>query len=124
MEFYIMQRGIEGTQLSTSKYIDDQYTPGRNASFIIINHIFISTGIFNVWQMKSLSPTYSSSMLWKPVVYQSVDRSIEKNTLMEIYDLKNNIPLSKSDQGIFNALYGPLFVSGFNISFGRAKDGL
>jgi len=64
-------------------------------------------------------------MLWKPVVYQSVDRSIEKNTLMEIYDLENNISLQPSiDQGIFIALYDKLYVSGFNISLGRAKDGL
>jgi hypothetical protein len=64
-------------------------------------------------------------MLWKPVVYQSVDRSIEKNTLMEIYDLENNISLEPFiDQGIFNALYVEPYVSAFNISLGRAKDGL
>ncbi len=64
-------------------------------------------------------------MLLKPVVYQSVDRSIEKNTLMEIYDLENNISLQPFiDQGIFIALYEKPYVSGFNISLGRAKDGL
>ncbi|CAF2439514.1 unnamed protein product [Rotaria sp. Silwood2] len=108
LEFYIIQLGIEGTQFSSSRYIDDQYTPG----------------IFNVWQIKSLSSIYSSSILWKPVVYQSVDRSVEKTTLMEIYDLKNNISLQKSiDQGIFNSFYVQPYVSAFNISFGRAKDG-
>jgi hypothetical protein len=108
LEFYIIQLGKEGTQLSTSRYIDDQFTPG----------------IFNVWQIKSLSPLYSSSLLWKPVVYQTVDRSIEKNTLMGIYNLNNNISLSQTiDQGLFNALYNKPYVSGFNISFGRAKDG-
>ncbi|CAF0906118.1 unnamed protein product [Rotaria sp. Silwood1] len=108
LEFYIIQLGIEGTQFSSTRYIDDQYTPG----------------IFNVWQIKSLSSIYSSSMLWKPVVYQSVDRLVEKTTLMEIYDLKNNISLQKSiDQGIFNSFYIQPYVSAFNISFGRAKDG-
>jgi hypothetical protein len=63
-------------------------------------------------------------MLWKPVVYQSVDRSIEKNTLMTVYDLKNNISLQTSiDQGIFRALYNKPYVSAFNVSLGRAKDG-
>ncbi|CAF0735873.1 unnamed protein product [Adineta ricciae] len=108
MEYYLIQLGVEGTQLSTSKYIDDQYTPG----------------IFNVWQIKSRSPIYSSSMLWKPVVYQSADRSIEKNTLMTVYDLKNNISLDQSiDQGIFKALYNKTYVSAFNVSLGRANDG-
>jgi hypothetical protein len=64
-------------------------------------------------------------MLWKPIVYQSVDRSVEKNTLMEIYDLKNNVSLQQSiDQGIFRALYDVSYVSAFNISLGREKDGL
>ena len=63
-------------------------------------------------------------MLWKPVVYQTDDRSIEKTTLMGIYNLKNNISLSQpTDQGLFNALYNVPYVSGFNVSFGRAKDG-
>ncbi|CAF0879835.1 unnamed protein product [Rotaria sordida] len=108
LEFYIIQLGIEGTQFSSSRYIDDHYTPG----------------IFNVWQIKSLNPIYSTSILWKPVVYQSIDRSVEKTTLMEIYDLKNNISLEKSiDQGIFNSFYVQPYVSAFNISLGRAKDG-
>ncbi|CAF1232747.1 unnamed protein product [Adineta steineri] len=108
MEYYIIQLGVEGTQLSTSKYIDDQYTPG----------------IFNVWRVESLSPIYLSSMLWKPVVYQSDDRSIEKNTLMNVYNLSNKIDLQPLiDQGIFIALYKKPYVSAFNISFGRANDG-
>lgn len=28
LEFYIIQLGVEGTKLSSSRYIDDQYTPG------------------------------------------------------------------------------------------------
>ncbi|CAF1158275.1 unnamed protein product [Adineta steineri] len=108
MEYYIIQLGVEGTQLSTSKYIDDQYTPG----------------IFNVWRVESLSPIYLSSMLWKPVVYQSDDRSIEKNTLMNVYNLSNKIDLQPLiDQGIFIALYKKPYVSAFNVSFGRANDG-
>ena len=64
-------------------------------------------------------------MLWKPVVYQSADRSIERNTLMTVYDLKNNITLDQSiDQGIFKALYNKTYVSAFNVSLGRANDGL
>jgi len=64
-------------------------------------------------------------MLWKPIVYQSVDRSVERNTLMKIYDLKNNVSLQQSiDQGIFRALYNVSYVSAFNISLGREKDGL
>ncbi|CAF1985250.1 unnamed protein product [Rotaria magnacalcarata] len=108
LEFYIIQLGIEGTHFSSSKYIDDQYTPG----------------IFNVWQIQSLSSIYPSSMLWKPVVYQGVDRKVEKTTLMAIYDLRNNVILTPSiDQGIFNSLYSKPYVSAFNISLGRPKDG-
>jgi hypothetical protein len=85
----------------------------------------LSIGIFNVWQMKSNSPIYTSSMLWKPVVYESADRSIERTTLMKIYDLKNNISLLESiDTGIFNALYNKPYVSAFTVSLGQAKDGL
>ncbi|CAF4150808.1 unnamed protein product, partial [Rotaria sordida] len=108
LEFYIIELGIEGTQFSSSRYIDDQYTPG----------------IFNVWQIKSLNPIYSTSVLWKPVMYKSVDRSVKKTTLMEIYDLKNNISLEKSiDQRIFNSFYVKPYLSPFNISLDRAKDG-
>ena len=88
---------------------DDQYTPG----------------IFNLWQMTSLSPLYRSSMLWKPVVYQSIDRSLDKTTLMNVYALRNNISLQPTiDQGIFDALYIKPSVSAWNISLGRAGDGL
>lgn len=108
LELYIIQLGVEGTRLSSSRYIDDQFTPG----------------IFNVWQVKSRSSIYTSSMLWKPAVYQSVERSIEKNTLMTVYELKNNVSLEPTiDQGIFRALYNKPYVSAFNVSLGRAKDG-
>jgi hypothetical protein len=107
LEFYLIQYGIEGMQYNSTKYIDDQYTPG----------------IFNVCQIQSFSPLYSSSMLWKPIVYQSTDRSVDKNTLMNIYDLKNNVILQSSDQGIFRALFRNFYVSAFNISLGRQKDG-
>ena len=64
-------------------------------------------------------------MLWKPVVYQSIDRSLEKTTLMNVYTLRNNISLQPTiDQGIFNALYMKPYVSALNISLGRAGDGL
>lgn len=109
LEFYIIQLGVNGTKFSSSKYIDDQYTPG----------------IFNAWQIESVSQIYQSSMLWKPVVYQNNERSTEKYTLMEMYDLKNNITLVPSiDQGIFNSFYITPYVSAFNISLGRASDGL
>jgi len=63
-------------------------------------------------------------MLWKPIVYLSTDRSVEKNTLMQIYDVKNNITLQQSiDQGIFRSLYKVFYVSAFNLSLGREKDG-
>lgn len=29
LEFYLFELGSGGTQLSSTKYIDDQYTPGR-----------------------------------------------------------------------------------------------
>lgn len=81
-------------------------------------------GIFNVVQLKSRSPIYSSSMLWKPIVYQSVERTVEKNTLMNVYDLQNNLTLQDSiDQGIFRSLYKVFYISAFNISLGHEKDG-
>jgi hypothetical protein len=62
-------------------------------------------------------------MLWKPIVYQSVKRTTEENTLMQIYDLQNNVLLNQSiDQGIFRALYNQFYVSAFNISLGTSKD--
>ena len=81
-------------------------------------------GIFNAWQLKSLGPLYPSSMLWKPVVYRGPERSVENTTLMTVYSLVNNITLEPTiDRGLFNALYLQPYVSGFNISLGRAKDG-
>lgn len=64
-------------------------------------------------------------MLWKPIVYQSTDRSVEETTLMQIYNLKNNVTLdSLTDQGLFRALYKAFYVSAFNISLGHEHDGL
>ena len=86
---------------------------------------FFYSGIFNVWQMKSLSPLYFSSMLWKPIVYQTTDRTVERNTLMQMYDLKNLLSSrSFTDQGIFQSLYTVPYISAFNISLGRQNDGL
>jgi hypothetical protein len=62
-------------------------------------------------------------MLWKPIVYGSVERSTEDNTLMKMYQLENNLSLEQSnDQGIFRSLYKQFYVSAFNISLGRSKD--
>lgn len=64
-------------------------------------------------------------MLWKPIVYLDTERAVEKNTLMNIYDLKNNVSLNSSiDQGIFRSLYNTFYVSAFTISLGREKDGM
>ena len=125
-EFYVIQLGDEGAELVSSRFIDDQYTPGKNVTTPSIYSFYcFFEGIFNVWQLKSLSPIYSSSMLWKPVVYRGPERSVENTTLMAVYPLENNVTLHPTiDRGIFNALYGEPFVSGFNISLGRAKDGL
>lgn len=35
-EFYIIQLGVEGTKFSSTKYIDDQYTPGMYSIFFLI----------------------------------------------------------------------------------------
>ena len=62
-------------------------------------------------------------MLWKPVVYQTVERSNAEHTLMLIYDLYNTLSLDQSiDQGIFRSLYKKPDLSAFNISLGRSKD--
>lgn len=67
---------------------------------------------------------YPSSMLWKPVVYQSEDRTIEENTLMEIYPLKNNIVLDPDiDEGIYYSLFVKPNVSAFNVTLGATADG-
>jgi hypothetical protein len=86
---------------------------------------FFSSGIFNVSQLKGPDKSiYPSSMLWKPVVYQSEDRSIEQNTLMQVYSIKNQVSLDDSiDQGIFDALFIKPNVSAFNVSLGAKADG-
>ena len=74
--------------------------------------------------MKTEGSFYPGAMLWKPVVYQSKDRSIEQNTLMHVYPMKNNVTLQPIiDQGMFSALYVKPYVSAFNISLGQANDG-
>ncbi len=82
-------------------------------------------GIFNVWQMRAVDETqYPSSMLWKPVVYRSEERTIEENTLMQIYSIKNHLPLEQdTDQGIYNALFVKPTVAAFNVSLGARDDG-
>lgn len=81
------------------------------------------SGIFNVWQMKSCSPPFQSSMLWKPVVYQSNDRTNIESTLMHVYDLNNTLSFNRAeDQGIFLSFFSPIYVSAFNISLGRTND--
>ncbi len=75
--------------------------------------------------MRTLDSLYPSSMLWKPVVYQSEDRTIEQNTLMKVYGIKNNVRLDpKIDQGIFYSILPQPTVSAFNISLGQANDGM
>ena len=84
----------------------------------------MSSGIFSVWQLRTQDSLYPFSMLWKPVVYQSEDRTIEQNTLMHVYSIKNNFPLDpKVDQGIYYSLLPQPTVSAFNISLGQANDG-
>lgn len=75
--------------------------------------------------MNTLDAQYDgASMLWKPVVYQSEERSIEQNTLMKIYDIKNNVARDpKIDSGIFLAVRPDAVISAFNISLGDANDG-
>lgn len=109
MEFYLMSFDKQGLRSYSSRYIDDHFTPG----------------IFNVWQLKTIDSLYKSSMLWKPVVYLDDSRSIEQNTLMQIYSLTNNITLQDGDQGIFRSLYKPSasYVAAFNVSWGQANDG-
>jgi hypothetical protein len=98
----------EGSKMFSSRFIDDQFTPG----------------IFNVWQLKSLSDMYPYSMLWKPVVYQSKDRTIEQNTLMQTYSLKNIAMLDNNTDGIFHSILSNPNVAAFNVSLGQAKDGM
>ncbi|CAF3422962.1 unnamed protein product, partial [Rotaria sp. Silwood2] len=80
--------------------------------------------IFNVFQTKTIDTIYPASLLWKPVVYQSEDRTVEQNTLMHIYDLKNNVTIDRNiDQGIFYSFLAYPSVSAFNISLGEVNDG-
>ena len=65
-----------------------------------------------------------SSILWKPVVYLTSDRSIEANTLMQVYPIKNSVNLDPNvDHGLINALFNKTYVSAINISLGEANDG-
>lgn len=124
-EFYMIQLGEEGMQSSSTKYIDDQYTPGKitNESIHSLYQFYFLQGIFNVWQVISSSAFYKSSMLWKPIVYQSIERSNSESTLMHVYDLNNTISLDQTrDQGIFRALFDWPYVSAFNLSLGRSND--
>lgn len=109
MELYLMSFDKAGLRIFSSRYIDDQYTPG----------------IFSVWQLKTLDDLYKSSMLWKPVVYFDDTRSIEQNTLMQIYPIQNDVALKDNDQGIYRSFYKPAasYVSSFNVSWGQANDG-
>jgi hypothetical protein len=67
---------------------------------------------------------YPSSMLWKPVVYLSEERTIEENTLMQIYPIKNGITLDENDdQGIYYSIFKKPNVSAFNVSLGATNDG-
>jgi len=110
IEFYLITPSDKGSEISKSRFIDDQFTPG----------------IFNVWQLKTLGNLYPSSMLWKPVVYLSEDRTIEQNTLMQVYlPISNNVTIDPSvDRGIFHSILpSPHVVSGFLVSLGQASDG-
>jgi len=127
LELYVISPAIENPTLSSSRYIDDQYTPGRNHLFYFRNKKkFFLIGIFNVWQMKASEKSlYPSSMLWKPVVYLSEERTIEDNTLMQIYPIKNQITLDENiDQGIYYSIFAKPNVSAFNVSLGATTDGM
>jgi len=68
---------------------------------------------------------YPSSMLWKPVVYLSEERTIEENTLMHTYQMKNQITLDEYiDQGIYYSIFVKPNVSAFNVSLGETADGI
>ncbi len=48
-EFYVIQYGIQGTQLTSTRYIDDQYTPGmilKQKNFKIKFHFFLFSKVF------------------------------------------------------------------------------
>ena len=63
-------------------------------------------------------------MLWKPVVYQSDDRSVENTTLMHVYELQNQVTSDSTDEGIFLSLLHKPYVSALNLSIGANSDGM
>lgn len=67
---------------------------------------------------------YPSSMLWKPIVYLTDDRSVEDNTLMQIYDIENGISInSTTDRGMAFSLFHEPYVSIMKVSIGASSDG-
>jgi len=128
LELYVITPAIENPSLSSSRFIDDQYTPGKNplVFFLSRKYKILFIGIFNVWQMKSSEKSlYPASMLWKPVVYLSEERTIEENTLMHTYQMKNQITLDEYiDQGIYYSIFVKPNVSAFNVSLGETADGI
>lgn len=81
-------------------------------------------GVFAGWQLKSLSPVYITSLLWKPVVYQSRARVVDEATTMIVNSSKNHVVLDPQiDRGIFNSLYLNPDVTAFNVSLGRSDEG-
>jgi hypothetical protein len=124
-ELYIIGPGKEGFSTTKSRFIDDQYTPGKHQRFLFIKNIF-SIGSFYVWQLNSHDESlYSSSMLWKPVVYLTEDRSIEDNTLMQVYGMQNNVTRDEMmDRGIYLSLLPQPYISALNVSIGAYGDGM
>lgn len=63
-------------------------------------------------------------MLWKPVVYLTDARSVEDNTLMQVYDLQKNITRNPIiDNGIFLSIYRQPYITSLNVSIGANTDG-
>lgn len=109
LEFYIISHNRQPFHSVTTSFIDDQYTPG----------------IFNVIQLLGTNNDKTpSSMLWKPVVYQTDERSVEENTLMKVYTIQNNISWDENlRKGIFLSLQPHATIDALNVSFGSADDG-
>jgi hypothetical protein len=64
-------------------------------------------------------------MLWKPVVYLTEDRSIEDNTLMQVYGMQNNVTRDEMiDRGIYLSLLPQPYISALNVSIGAYGDGM
>ncbi len=64
-------------------------------------------------------------MLWKPVVYLTEDRSIEDNTLMQVYTLQNSVKRDETvDEGIYLSLLPQPYISAMNVSIGAYGDGM